>query len=61
MKSFGEMMPKYERLYFTSLKRNPLFLYNYGAELNVAGKFDRSVGILTECKKYFDLKHNESH
>jgi O-antigen ligase len=49
-----EMLPEYDKLYSTLLKQNPFFLYNYGAELNVAGKFDKSAGILTECKKRFN-------
>ncbi len=48
-----KMLPEYEKLYSTSLKHNPFFLYNYGAELNVAGKFDQSINILTECEKRF--------
>lgn len=49
-----EMLPEYERLYCNSLMRNPFFLYNYGAELNVAGRFDESISILTECKERFN-------
>ncbi len=49
-----EMLPEYEKLFSTSLRQNPFFLYNYGAELNVAGKFDKSVEILTECNKRFN-------
>lgn len=49
-----KMLPEYKKLYSTSLKQNPFFLYNYGAELNVAGKFDTSIEILTECKKRFN-------
>lgn len=49
-----KMLPEYKKLYLTALKRNPFFLYNYGAELNVAGRFDRSIEILTECKKWFN-------
>jgi tetratricopeptide (TPR) repeat protein len=49
-----EMLPEYEKLYSTSLIRNPLFLYNYGAELNVAGRFDKSINILNECKRRFN-------
>ncbi|MGV8090420.1 MAG: O-antigen ligase family protein [Mangrovibacterium sp.] len=49
-----KMLPEYERLYSTLLKRNPFFLYNYGAELNIAGRFDKSINILTECKKRFN-------
>jgi O-antigen polymerase len=49
-----EMLPEYRKLYLSGLKRNPFFLYNYGAELNVAGKFDESIAILNECKKRFN-------
>jgi O-antigen ligase len=49
-----EMLPEYEKLYSKSLIRNPLFLYNYGAELNVAGKFDKSINVLNECKRRFN-------
>lgn len=48
-----EMLPEYRKLYLTALKQNPFFLYNYGAELNTAGRFDESIAILTECKKRF--------
>ena len=48
------MLPEYEKLYSTSLKQNPFFLYNYGAELNVANQFDKSLEILTECQKQFN-------
>ena len=49
-----KMLPEYEKLYSTSLKRNPFFLYNYGAELNYIEKFDKSINVLTECKKRFN-------
>lgn len=49
-----EMLPEYRKLYLTALKQNPFFLYNYGAELNIAGRFDESIAILTECKKRFN-------
>jgi len=49
-----EMLPEYRKLYLSGLKRNPFFLYNYGAELNVAGKFDESIAILIACKKRFN-------
>ncbi len=48
------MLPEYEKLYNESLKRNSLFLYNYGAELNFSGRFDKSNDVLTECKKHFN-------
>ena len=49
-----KMLPEYRKLYLSGLKRNPFFLYNYGAELNVSGKFDESIAILNECKKRFN-------
>lgn len=48
-----EMLPEYKKLYPT-LKSNPFFLYNYGAELNVAGKYDESITVLTQCQKRFN-------
>lgn len=49
-----KMLPEYEKLYSTSLKQNLYFLYNYGAELNFAGSFDKSIDILTECQQRFN-------
>ncbi len=49
-----EMLPEYGKLYSTFLKRNPFFLYNYGAELNIAGRHAESTVILNECKKLFN-------
>ncbi len=48
-----EMLPEYKRLY-PKQKSNPFFLYNYGAELNVAGNYDESNSVLTECQKRFN-------
>jgi len=48
-----QMLPKYEKLY-PYLKYNSLFLYNYGAELNVARQFERSKILLNECQKKFN-------
>lgn len=48
------MLPEYKKLHKTKLRRNPFFLYNYGAELNFAGKFDESIDILSECKELFN-------
>ncbi len=47
------MLPEYKKLY-PFLKTNPFFLYNYGAELNVAGEFDESLDVLTECQENFN-------
>ncbi|PCH70294.1 MAG: hypothetical protein COC06_05250 [Bacteroidales bacterium] len=49
-----KMLPEYEKLYSASLNRNPFFLYNYGAELNVANRFDKSIDVLTECQQQFN-------
>ncbi len=49
-----EMLPEYENLYSTSLKENPFFLYNYGAELHFVGKFAKSIKILSECQTRFN-------
>ncbi|MDR0602686.1 MAG: O-antigen ligase family protein [Bacteroidales bacterium] len=48
-----QMLPKYEKLY-PYLKYNSLFLYNYGAELNVAIQFEKSKILLNECRKKFN-------
>jgi O-antigen ligase len=47
------MLPEYKKLY-PLLKTNPFFLYNYGAELDVAGKFDESLDVLAECQEDFN-------
>ena len=47
------MIPEYEKLY-PVLRKNPFFLYNYGAELNIAEKYDESTSILLECQKLFN-------
>ena len=47
------MLPQYRQLY-PALKSNPFFLYNFGAELNIAGKYSESLAILKECKKKFN-------
>jgi O-antigen polymerase len=49
-----EMLPKYEILYSKHLSRNPYFLFNYGAELNVSGHYEKSIEILKECQKKFN-------
>jgi len=45
-----EMLPKFAELY-PKMKRNELFLYNYGAELNYAGYYRESTEIMNECCK----------
>ncbi len=44
----NQMLPLYKKLY-THLYRNELFLYNYSAELNVAGHYKESQKISREC------------
>ncbi len=48
-----EMLPQYEKLY-PKLHRKALFLYNYGAELNVAKEHGKSIDILKKCQKKFN-------
>lgn len=45
-----KMLPQYESLY-NQLQKNRLFLYNYAAELNVAGYYDESLKIARECEQ----------
>lgn len=45
-----QMLPEYERLYPT-LSNNELFLYNYAAELNVAGNYSESLQIGKKCEQ----------
>lgn len=44
------MLPYYERMKY-QMKRNPLFLYNYAAELNYVGRYEESLTVVEECKK----------
>lgn len=43
-----EMLPAYHKLY-GKLGKNPYFLYNYAAELNVSGHYAESLRIGQEC------------
>ena len=43
-----KMLPQYKSLY-KQLRKNRLFLYNYAAELNVAGRYGESLHIAGEC------------
>lgn len=43
-----EVLPDYDRLY-RFMRENPLFLYNYGAELHEAERWRESTDILNEC------------
>ncbi len=45
-----KMLPQYKLLY-KQLYNNELFLYNYAAELNVAGYYGESLKIAYECEK----------
>jgi O-antigen ligase len=44
------MLPEYERL-LPALSGNELFLYNYTAELNVSGHYDKSLQIGKDCER----------
>ena len=44
-----EVLPDYYELY-GELKDEPLFLYNYAAELNVAGRYAQSLRVGRECE-----------
>ncbi len=46
----AQMLPLYDMLH-AHLHHKDLFLYNYAAELNVAGKYDESLKIAFECEK----------
>lgn len=43
------MLPYYEEMK-TKMQHNPLFLYNYAAELNYIGRYEESLIITEECK-----------
>jgi len=47
-----QVFPLYERLK-KRLGKNPFFLYNYAAELYVAGHYERSFSVLDECREYW--------
>ena len=44
------MLPEYQSLY-NPLRKNRLFLYNYAAELNMAGHYDESLKMACECEQ----------
>jgi len=46
----GRMMPYYEDVERV-IGKNPLFLYNYAAELNAVNKFQESLDVLSLCSK----------
>jgi len=45
-----KMLPQYKILH-NQLRKNRLFLYNYAAELNIAGHYEESLRIGYECEK----------
>lgn len=44
------MLPYYEQMK-PQMKHNPLFLYNYAAELNYIGRYEESLAITEECRQ----------
>lgn len=50
---FGEAEAGYRELY-PFLRENPLFLYNYGAELHHAGKWGEAAAVLEACAEGLD-------
>lgn len=50
-----KMLPEYDKLHrLTYLQKKDLFLYNYGAELNYIGEYNKSNQILLECHEYMN-------
>jgi len=47
------MLPEYQKLY-PRLRHNALFLYNYGAELNIGKRYAESAKILSECRAFYN-------
>jgi len=45
------MLPYYEKMK-PQMKHNPLFLYNYAAELNYIGRYEESLVITEECMNH---------
>lgn len=48
-----ELLTAYLNLY-NNWNGNPLFLYNYGAELNYNKKYNESLFILQQCEKFYN-------
>ena len=44
-----QMLPEYQLLH-NKMSNNDLFLYNYAAELNFAGHYEKSLSIARECE-----------
>ncbi len=47
------MLPLYKEM-LTHMKNNPMFLYNYAAELNYAGKYKESLEITKQCAMMYN-------
>ena len=47
------MLPNYASM-MPEMKHNPLFLYNYSAELNFSGRYEESQQIINECLKRYN-------
>jgi hypothetical protein len=47
------VIPSYEELH-SHWNGNPLFLYNYGAELNYIKEYSKSIDILHGCEEYYN-------
>ncbi|HMR18163.1 MAG TPA: O-antigen ligase family protein [Sphingobacterium sp.] len=47
------LLPQYEKLN-KQWNGNPLFLYNYGAELNFIKEYERSIRVLKKCELYWN-------
>ena len=47
------MLPHYRQMK-PLMKHNPLFLYNYAAELNYAGRYEESLAVAEECLERFN-------
>lgn len=43
------MLPYYEKMK-PQMKHNPLFIYNYAAELNYIGRYEESLAVTKECR-----------
>lgn len=50
----SQMIPEYNKLSKTHLRYNPMFLYNYGAELCYLKKYRESLYQLHLCEKYYN-------
>jgi len=44
------MLPYYEKMK-PQMQHNPLFLYNYAAELNYIGRYEESLAVTEECRE----------